>query len=79
MNRNARLGFSLFLVYGAIYLGFVLLNAFFPRTMEATPFAGISLAVSFGMGLIVSAFVLAMIYGLLCKSENAESERGPSR
>jgi uncharacterized membrane protein (DUF485 family) len=67
------------LIYGAIYLGFVLINAFFPSAMEATPFAGISLAVSYGMGLIVSAFVLAMIYGLMCKPENADSERGPSR
>ncbi len=79
MKRNARLGIFLFLIYGAIYLGFVLINAFFPKAMEATPFAGISLAVSSGMGLIVSAFVLAMIYGLLCGSDSGAGERGQSR
>jgi uncharacterized membrane protein (DUF485 family) len=70
LTRNAQIGFSLFVVYLVLYGGFVLLAAFSPETMEATPLAGVNLAIWYGFGLIVSALVLALIYGWAC---------GPSR
>jgi hypothetical protein len=47
--------------------------------MEARPLAGINLAVVYGMGLIVAAFLLALVYGWLCRLPVSEgdSERGP--
>jgi uncharacterized membrane protein (DUF485 family) len=60
----SRLGLSLFAVYLLLYGGFVLLNTFAPATMEFTPWAGINLAVLYGLGLILAAVVLALIYGL---------------
>ncbi|MCH2113370.1 MAG: DUF485 domain-containing protein [Pirellulales bacterium] len=64
--RNRRIGLILFLLYLALYGGFVLLNAFSPKTMETTPLAGINFAILYGFALIVAAFVLALIYGRLC-------------
>jgi uncharacterized membrane protein (DUF485 family) len=68
-QRNARFGLRLFFVYLVLYVGFVLLAAFSPATMERTPFAGVNLAVWYGFGLIVAAIVLALLYGWLCRIE----------
>ena len=66
-TRNSRIGLKLFAFYLLLYGGFVLLNTFSPTTMEATPVAGINVAILYGFGLIVAAFVLALVYGLLCR------------
>lgn len=66
-SRNARIGMILFLIYLALYGGFVFLNAFAAEVMETTPLAGVNLAILYGFGLIVMALVLALIYGALCK------------
>lgn len=63
--RNARYGLWLFGIYCLIYGTFVVLNAFVPQVM-ATDLAGVNLAVVYGMGLIVTALVLAVIYAWLC-------------
>lgn len=68
-QSNAKLGLRLFVVYLLLYLGFVLINAFSPDTMSNIVFAGLNLAVVYGFGLIVAAFVLALIYGVVCKRE----------
>jgi len=68
---NARVGLVLFFIYVILYGGFVFLNAFAAETMEATPFAGVNLAILYGFGLIVAALVLALIYGWMAKSEEA--------
>lgn len=72
-SRNSRLGLSLFAVYFALYAGFVLLNTFAPNTMEATPWAGINVAIWYGFGLILAAIVLALIYGVCCGVREGES------
>ncbi|MCP4782163.1 MAG: DUF485 domain-containing protein [Fuerstiella sp.] len=68
-SRNARLGLQLFGVYLVLYGSFVLLAAFSPTTMEATPVAGINLAILYGFALIVGALVMALIYGAMCQAE----------
>ena len=60
----SRLGMTLFLFYLALYAGFVLINTFSPETMEETPLAGVNFAILYGFGLIIAAFVLALIYGI---------------
>ncbi len=60
--RNTRYGLVLFALYLLLYGGFVLLNAFRPGLMEATPFAGVNLAILYGLGLIGAALLLALIY-----------------
>jgi uncharacterized membrane protein (DUF485 family) len=75
-TTNARLGLILFCIYLVLYSGFVLLNAFSPNTMERTPVAGINLAILYGFGLIVSALVLALVYGWLCKASENDPDGG---
>ncbi len=65
--RNARYGLVLFTVYFAFYAAFVALNAFWPDVMSL-PVGGVNLAVSYGLGLIVAAIVLALVYSWLCRS-----------
>ena len=65
--RNLKIGLALFAVYLVLYGGFVLINAFSPESMEATPFAGVNLAILSGFGLIIAAFLLALLYGFLCR------------
>ena len=69
-SKNARLGLQLFSVYLLFYGGFVFISAFKAEWMEATPVAGINLAILYGFGLIISALVLALIYGVTCKGED---------
>lgn len=75
-TRASRIGLSLFAVYLLLYGGFVLLAAFSPRTMEATPLAGVNLAIWYGFGLIVAALMLALVYGWACRS--APKSTGPT-
>jgi uncharacterized membrane protein (DUF485 family) len=78
-TRNARFGLVLFAVYLLLYSGFVLLNAFAPQKMEATPVAGINLAILYGFGLIVAALVMALLYGCLCTAEGDISDNRAHR
>jgi uncharacterized membrane protein (DUF485 family) len=72
-NSNSRFGLFLFALYLLLYAGFVLLAAFAPQAMEATPFASVNLAIWYGFGLIISAIVLAFIYGWVCRPGDPES------
>lgn len=61
-----RLGAWMFLLYAAVYAGFVIVNLASPRSMELVLFAGLDLAVVYGFGLIAFALILALIYSALC-------------
>lgn len=65
--RRARLGLVLFAIYFVLYGGFMLLNVFGPSCMETTPFAGVNLAILYGLGLIAAALILALVYAWLCR------------
>lgn len=71
-EQNAKLGLKLFTVYLVFYLGFMLLTAFSASTMESTPLAGVNLAIVYGFALILGAFCLALLYGMLCRSTDDE-------
>ncbi len=71
--HNARIGLILFGMYLVLYGGFVFLNAFAPSMMEVTPFAGVNLAILYGFGLILAAFLLALLYGFLCRVPSSQS------
>ena len=63
--RANRVGVALFVVYLVLYGGFMAVNAFWPTAMEARPVAGINVAILYGFGLIVAAFALALLYGMV--------------
>ena len=74
---NTRLGLALFAVYLVLYLGFVLINAFAADRMDTIVLAGLNLAIVYGFALIVFAFVLAIIYGTLCRTERPPQDAPP--
>lgn len=72
-RRNARVGMVLFIFYFLIYAAFVAINAFWPGVMSDVQIGGVNLAVSYGLGLIKLAFILALIYAWICRSPVVES------
>jgi uncharacterized membrane protein (DUF485 family) len=68
-HQHSRIGLTLFAIYLVFYSGFVLLAAFAPAVMERTPFAGVNLAIWYGLALIIVAFVLALVYGWARRSD----------
>ena len=77
-RRNARYGLVLFAVYLLVYGVFVLLNAFAADVMKVT-ILGVNRAVLYGLGLIVAAFVLALVYAWLCRAPLAPASRKEAR
>ena len=71
----SRLGRGLFLFYTAIYAGFVLLAAFATDVMDRPAIAGLNVAVVYGFGLIVLAFVLSVIYGIRTRDDATSGGR----
>ena len=67
-----RLGVIMFVIYSAVYAGFVAINLINPALMGVTILAGLNLAVVYGMGLIVLALVLALFYNRACSRKEAE-------
>jgi uncharacterized membrane protein (DUF485 family) len=66
--RNTRYGLLLFAVYTLLYATFMILNTFTPSLMEREIVWGINLAVWYGLGLIVTAFLLALLYAWICRA-----------
>jgi uncharacterized membrane protein (DUF485 family) len=62
-------GLVLFLIYLAIYLGFIVLSAWAKDFMGRPSIGGLNVAVIYGLTLILAAFVLAIIYMTFCKSD----------
>lgn len=70
--RNARIGLWLFGVYVLLYGGFMALNAFYPKRMGQPVFAGVNLAVTYGLALILGAFLMALLYMFLVRGRAAD-------
>ena len=78
-SYNARLGLTLFFLYLVIYATFVALSAFRNDLMATPVLGGVNLAVVYGFGLIFTAFVLAVLYMVLCRDEETQRRRDEVR
>ncbi len=58
------LGLWMFAVYSIVYAAFVIINSIYPKLMGKS-IGGLNLAVIYGIGLIVVALILAVIYNAL--------------
>jgi uncharacterized membrane protein (DUF485 family) len=67
--HNARVGLILFAIYCLFYAAFIGLNAFARDTMATPSLGGVNLATIYGLGLILGAFLLALVYMVLCRRE----------
>jgi uncharacterized membrane protein (DUF485 family) len=65
-----RLGLVLFVAYVAMYAGFMGLVLAWPAALSWRPVAGVNLAILSGLGLIVAAIVLAVIFMLVGSTED---------
>lgn len=75
--RKSKLGLKLFFVYGAIYLGFVIIGVFKPELMGIRVAWGLNLAIFYGFGLIIIAIVMGFLYHLACtRLENKLNNKG---
>src|SRR5438477_13162592 len=74
---NARAGLVLFFIYLAFYAGFMGLAAFAPESMGRPVLGGVNLAITYGMGLIGGALVVAALYMAAC-ARNARLYSGDS-
>lgn len=72
---KAKLGIKLFWLYCVIYMGFVGLAVFATETLKTPVIAGTNLAITYGMGLIVLAIVLGLIYNRACTRKENETNR----
>lgn len=74
-KKKQKLGVAMFLVYLAVYSIFVGIGVFNYELMGKIVLFGQNLAVVYGMGLIVLAIILGLIYNGLCtKYEDAVIE-----
>ncbi len=67
-RRKSFIGVVMTIIYAVIYGGFVFLSIFFPSMMGVQTILGMNLAVTYGLGLIVVAIILAIIYNQLVRS-----------
>ncbi len=69
---KAKLGIKLFWLYCIVYMGFVGIAVFATETMKKPVLAGTNLAIIYGMGLIIFAIILGLIYNHLCTKKEDE-------
>jgi uncharacterized membrane protein (DUF485 family) len=65
-EKKSKLGVKLFLIYTAIYFGFVIIGVFFSDLMGVYIIGGQNLAVVYGFGLIILAIIMGFIYNAMC-------------
>ena len=77
--KKTRLGIIMFGCYMLVYAGFVFIGMSFPQAMGSRIILGLNLAFLYGMGLIVLAAVMGLIYNHFCtRYENELNRREPS-
>ena len=73
--KKTKLGVILFLVYLAIYVGFVVIGTLFTEALGGRILANLNLAVVYGMGLIVLAAVMGLFYNYFCTKYEKQMHR----
>ncbi len=66
LDYRTRIGVLFFIFYALVYMIFVVINLVSPLLMENVVLFGMNLAVSYGIGLIIFAILLALIYNRMC-------------
>jgi len=76
--KKTRLGVILFLVYLIFYSGFVIIGTSYPKMLGMEAIGELNLAYVYGMGLILLAAVMGLVYNHFCtkfeKQMNKEEE-----
>lgn len=78
LEYRTRIGIQLFLIYALVYVIFIVINLVAPLLMERIVFLGMNLAITYGIGLIVFAVFLALIYNRMCAKKEIDHNRSSS-
>jgi len=78
LSYKQKAGLRLFFIYSGIYGVFVLLNTLFPSMMESVIFFGLNLAIVYGIGLILIAIILGLLYNRQCTKMEKRLDTGRS-
>jgi uncharacterized membrane protein (DUF485 family) len=73
LPRASRPGLILFALYCVLYGGFVVLTALVPESAGWLIAEGLTLPVGYGVGLIVGALLLALLYAWICRNQRDEA------
>lgn len=73
-KKKSALGIRLFFVYLICYAGFVLICVFQYELLSTPVFGGLNLALAYGIGLIVFAVILGIVYNYYCTRYENEAE-----
>ncbi|HCG62726.1 MAG TPA: hypothetical protein DHV69_05775 [Sphaerochaeta sp.] len=73
-DYKTKIGLRFFAIYGAAFVGFVLINTFAPQLMKVKVLLGLNLAVSYGFGLILLAIIMGLAYNAVCTKKEHEYE-----
>ncbi len=74
-RQKSKLGVRLFFVYLICYAGFVALGVFNYELLSTTVFSGLNLAIVYGIGLIVFAVIMGIIYNYYCTKYEDDAEK----
>lgn len=74
-RRKSALGIRLFFVYLVLYAGFVAIGVFQYELLAVRVPGGLNLALAYGIGLIVFAVILGIVYNYYCtKFEDEDAQ-----
>ncbi|SRR5690606_39035616 len=74
-KRKSSLGIRLFFVYLICYAGFVAIGVFQYELLSVPVIGGLNLALAYGIGLIVFAVILGIVYNYYCTRYEDEEEQ----
>lgn len=79
-EKKARLGIWFFFLYLFFYAGFVAIGVMNYELLSQKAFGGLNLAVFYGMGLIIFAVLLGILYNYFCSryEDEMNKEETPS-
>lgn len=74
-RRKSLLGIRLFFVYLFFYAGFVAIGVFQYELLSIQILGGLNLALAYGIGLIVFAVILGVVYNYFCTKYEDEAQQ----
>lgn len=74
-QQKSKLGVRLFFIYLICYAGFVTIGVFNYELLSTTVFFGLNLAIAYGIGLILFAIILGIIYNYYCTKYEDDAEK----
>ena len=75
-EKKAKLGIKFFFLYLFFYAGFVAIGVLNYELLATEVFRGINLAVFYGIGLIIFAVLLGILYNFLCSRYEDKMNKG---